>query len=830
MRILREQLQFFVIVPLIIFVMTWPTLYYVFETQTFWLAGNDIDTNMLFWDAWYFKRLLASQADYFFTDLLFHPEGVSLAFHNFSLPHMVLFAGSQAIMPAPNAYNLTFLILIFLMILSGYTYIHYLFQDKWISLFGALVFGGSGFVTSRPAHPYTWFVAILPLSLYFMQRGIQEGRVRFMIVAGALLGISGFISMYTVVCMLLTLGVCVLYFALSRWRDRRFWLNLLLLTLVAGAILLLRVYPMLVDAAGLSDALGKTAGREYDNDLVAFFANYANPLTGPAFEAAFGPNRLYSSTYLGYLPFILVLIGLATWRNRRDTIFWLLLLLMFLVLRLGSTLTVGGVAYKSVLLPKFVLDEVFPYLFKPFWNTQNFHAGALLPLAILACYGMTRVLRSLRGRRRALVSLALVVALGVEHFRAVEPTIIPEAQFDFLDWLKQEEDQDAIRLINLPMGGQNSKYYAFFQTYNGYPHAEGRPTRTPDSAFQYIEDNALLSAWRGQLSYHCLPGNREDYHAALDQLLADDFSHILLHKWRALKVVHLHRFAGVAPAYDDHFVTIYRVKDLRGGCENTALVDLGPRFILQDGLAPGSNLPETGAAVLSIHPNNAGAGGLSDYYAAAAERPQQLLPVALADLRAGRQLNREMRRYDPNTILEDSSVFLLVYDPRRSDPDRLETYREWLSGRLQSCGREPHGADVVLEYFVGADFACSLLMDGQPRQVAYENSIELGNMHYEVAGDRLELRLLWRSLPEETHSISVQFVDGEGARVGGQDFVIGHEPLERHAIDLSNLAPGEYVAKLILYNFETLASAPGRLTGSDQRFERELDLAQLSLE
>ena len=54
---------------------------------------------MLFWDAWYLKLLIAGQADFYFTDLLFHPHGVSLVFHNFSLPHMMLFAGLQTFMP-----------------------------------------------------------------------------------------------------------------------------------------------------------------------------------------------------------------------------------------------------------------------------------------------------------------------------------------------------------------------------------------------------------------------------------------------------------------------------------------------------------------------------------------------------------------------------------------------------------------------------------------------------------------------------------------------------------------------------------------------------------
>ncbi len=827
-RLLRSHLPFAFGAPVLILVMTWPTIAHVFDASVFWVSRRDIDVNMLFWDAWYFKAMLAGQADFFYTDLLFHPEGVSLVFHNFCLPHMILFSALQVLLPPANAFNLTYLLLVYLTMLSGYIYLSYVLRDKWISLFGTLVFGASTFVLTRPGQAYINFIATLPLALYFLQRGILEERGKYLLIAGALTGMTAFVGLYTLICMLLTMLFYIPFLARGSWRDARLWSRLLLMGLVAAGFLLLRFYPLLANPDMLGAALAKNAGDEAFNDLVAYFANYGNPITRPLFESLFGPDPVHSDVYLGYVPLLLLLACAASRGRRGEKAIWLAILFLFLILRLGSTLTLNGADYDEIVLPKRFLTEVFPYIFGPFWSTNNFQAGALLPFALLTCFGLQAVLRSVPAKRRRSVIAIFIGLLAFEYYHETDPRTLPPGQFNFLEWLQGEEDQESIRLINLPMGGQNSKYYAFFQSFNGYPHAEGRPTRTPDSAFRYIEGNAMLSAWRRDQSYHCLPGNRLEYHAALDQLLADDFSHILLHKWRALKVVHLNRFAGVAPAYDDHFVTIYRVKDLRRGCENSALIDLGPRFILQESLAPGSILPETGAAVLSIHPD--GDGGLSDYYAAAVERPQQVLPLADADLRAEGERDRELQRYDPNTILGRNSVFLLVYDARRSDRDRLEIYREWLGGRMKSCGRESHGADVVLEYYLHVDFTCALLLDSQPRQVAYDNRIELGNLLYEVAGDRLELQLLWRTLPEATHSISVQFVDGEGSRVGGHDFVIGHEPLERHVIDLSGLGPGEYVAKLILYNFETLASVPGRAIASDQRFARELDIAQFERE
>ena len=830
-RCLRRHIHFFVIVPILIIVMTWPTFVYVFETDTFWLPGRDIDANMKIWDAWYLKLLIAGQADFYFTDLLFHPHGVSLAFHNFSLPHMMLFAGLQTFMPVANAFNLTYLLLVFILVLSGYIYLYYMFPDKWISLFGAIVFGMGAFILTRPEQPETWFIATLPVSLYFLQRGILEERRNFMYIAGAFTGVTAFIGMYSLVCMLITQMLYIAYLAHSRWRDTSFWLKLLAFSLVAAGLFLVRFYPMLEDAQGLSDALDKYADHERGGDLLGYFANYENPITRSTFESAFGSvPPAHSSVYLGYSSLFLIIIGLRarTWRS--IPWLWIVLLLLFLILRLGSSLTINSVEYQDVLLPKFYLEKLFPHIFKPFWAVYNFHVGVLLPFAVLACCGLKRILNSVPAKRHVGLVLLIAALVAFENIREQKARIVSLKELDYIQWLRQEPDQESIHLINLPMGGQNSKLWGFHQSFHGYPHAEGRTSRTPGTAFAYIDGNALLSAWRKDESFHCLPSNREQFNSALDQLLADGFSHIILHKWRALKVLHMNRFAGVAPAYEDHYVTIYRVNDLRSGCANSALIDLGPRFSVADTVAPSAILPESGTAVLSIHPSGNLDGTLASYYASTELHPQQLVPIKVDDLRDDRSPEPELQRFDPNTALESSSVFLLVYDPQRTDAGLRNTYSEWIGRHLRTCGHSSDSDDATVEYFLDADFPCALLNADQPMQVAYDNGIKIGNLLYKTDGSTLELNVLWTSLPQDTHAVSVQFANDEGSRVGGQDFVFHYDSLSYHRIDLSSLAAGEYVAKMILYNYETRVSVPGTVTSSDTRFEREFEFARFRRE
>ena len=127
----RNHLHFIVIVTILTLVMTFPTIVYVFNTEVFWLpTGNYPDTWMKFWDARYGQELFSGQADYSFTDLLFYPNGMSLIYHNFSIPHMLVVGGLQAFMPISNAYSLTFLLIVASVTCSTYVYPLYLFNEK----------------------------------------------------------------------------------------------------------------------------------------------------------------------------------------------------------------------------------------------------------------------------------------------------------------------------------------------------------------------------------------------------------------------------------------------------------------------------------------------------------------------------------------------------------------------------------------------------------------------------------------------------------------------------------------------------------------------------
>ena len=568
---LRNHLHFIVIVGILVAAMTWPTVKYVFDTNVFWLPIDSGDIFIKIWDAWYAPRILADPANYLFTDLLFYPEGLSLAYHIFTIPQIILQRTLQLFLPVSNAYNAAYLFIIASSAAAAYVYLLYLIKDRWVSLFGAVVFGFSGYTVGR-SQPDLVFLTFLPLTLYFFHRAILEKRWRYLFIAAALVTCTAYNGIYLLVCLLMTLAAYICYFARERWQDRGFWLRILVFCSLVGAVALVRVAPLQANAQAFEDVLDKGRGLEKETDLLQYFVNYANPFWNRAitnrvttrFLSLTVPGR-WNRTYLGYVP--LLLIGWGLWRGhyRRRMLPWLMLIAPFLLLRLGSALTING-WQTSILLPKHYLNEIFPELFRAFYSPDHFQIGALFPLAVLSCYGLMTALKTIPARRASAFALLCIALLAVEYYRSPErPRIVTDEETAFLDWLEVEEGEK--RLINLPMNRGNSKQYLLYQTLSGYPQVEGLATRTPPAAYAYINDSLLLAAWNEQTSIQCSPENREAYLSALNRLLDDGFSHIVLHQTQLAEASEIpDSFLNAPPSYEDKFAVIYRLEDLRGGC------------------------------------------------------------------------------------------------------------------------------------------------------------------------------------------------------------------------------------------------------------------------
>ena len=561
--------------------MTFPTIIYVFRTDVVWLpTGHSRDIYITIWDTWFGNQVLSGQVDRYFTNLIFYPDGVSLAFNPLFLVYSMVINAFQVVMPLSNAISLSYLLIIISCSLSAYVYLHWLLKDRWISQFGAIIFGFSANVFGAPYWPTVSWIATIPLALYCFHRGIREQRPSLIVCAGLLTGLTSTIIMYHYVCLVLMLAFYIVALAGARWRKRLYWQHVLLLIVVVALSSAWRLIPMLQNSDALGTALDWQGTIERSTDLVSFFVDNRHPVYGPLADAILQtPEDTRTSwlSFLGYLPLILIVIGMLNRSARRKMLPWLVLCLVFLVLRLGSTLNINGTVCENILLPKYYLNQLLPHVFQPFRSADHFMAGARLPLAVLSCFGLVALRDRFPLATRPAFVLFLIAVVAFEYYIPIQPDHtfavggrpFTKERVAFVDWLGQEEREEnqEISLINVPMGRNNSKLYLFYQSLHGYPQTEGAISRTPDSAYDYIRSNYVLNGWYNQREVTCGDENRISYLTALGRLEDDGFSHVVFYRdfydWQDIS----DSFLTARSSYSDDYVSIYRMRDLRESCQ-----------------------------------------------------------------------------------------------------------------------------------------------------------------------------------------------------------------------------------------------------------------------
>ena len=822
---LRNHFHAILIVPLVVIVMTWPVLPQLFNGDAFWLHTADGDAYHRIWDSWHIGQVLAGQADLWHTDDMFHPRGSSLVFQHFSFPHALLLLALKKVMPTDSAYNLLYLVILCFNGFSAYVLIQHLLKDKWAALFGAvaLVLG----VSSRHTNPVPDLICIgtLPLTLYFFHRACFENRRLFAALAGFCAGITAFIGMYTFVFILLSAAIYAAFLLPGRWRQWEFWRLLLVFALLCAAISALRIYPIIADADALQEGLARYATRERSFDFIGYFVHGHNPITWGLLRSAFDLPLIvdsdYATGYLGYINLFFLACALLLKKQRKSLLPWAAIFIFFAIMRLGDFLSFSGIDYREIVLPHRFLVETFPLPFGQIGDERFYHYGLITALALLASFGLTALLRGRSARTRALVSLAAILILAVEFYAPKPGLSLPNGATAYIDWLKTEKD-DPIKLINLPRVDPFRRYAQYTQTLTGYPTAYGHVWRNLKSADKYVDRNWLLREWRQHRSGHCF-GRRKIYLEALNELLSDGFTHIVLHRWANITEQVLHSFIDVPAAYDDGLVRIYRLRDMRQGCQN-----LPPALAaFEQFLESPWGTWELGSSLLSFHPREPIAEDrfaylddalvlTSDWGGALHLYVDQGEPRFQAA--AGRQISAE-------DFTARDQVIYVVYHSRDATLALMESTPPL--DQYQPCGRLAFDDGWAALRLLRREYACALLAANSPTRVEYENGIVLENRLFEYDRDWLELQFRWSGLPSDPHAISLQVFDAAGVKVLGQDLVIRLESLERLRIDISALAPGNYAVKLILYKFATGASVPGTISGSGERFQRALDLGQI---
>ncbi|MCY3781134.1 MAG: hypothetical protein OXG78_12545 [Chloroflexi bacterium] len=834
---LRQHLHFFIVITVLTVLMTWPTIVYAFRTDVNWLPeATHPDVYLELWKNWYGGKVLIGQADRFHTDLIFYPDGVPLSYTQLNFPYIAMSNALLPFMTAFNAYSISYLLITVTAALAAYAYLLWLFKDKRLALFGAVLFAFCPQIVGLPVRPGIAFLAPTPLVLYWVHRGLTERRASLIILGGAVAGLTTAVVMYQFVCVLIALGLLVCGLAVSRWRNMVFWRQVVLLVSAIAISCAWRVIPMLQDQGQLDRAIDFASDSSQSGDLISFFINRKNPILGPFAESLVdqmpGNSKPLKRSYLGFVPLMLVGIGLLNKHTRRRMLPWLGLLLVFLVLSLGSVLKINGIVYEDILLPKHYLDQLLPVAFAAFRHPDHlsfFLIGAWLPLAILACFGLMALRERFPFAAGHVFILLLISISALERYIPVYHPPKPwwvesvsEERLAYLNWLKQEEEEN-IALVNVPFGWTSEAFYVYAQTLSGFPISAGATNRTLASAYNYIKANYILNAWYSLRPIRCEAADPESYLSAVAALEADGFSHIVFHRAFPGHAQIGESFDGIPAAYSDGYVSIYRLSELSDSCPKELSAQHHFADAYGEALGKGAILDERHGVAVVLPPTAQIAEHFMRYLRHAGWRDPTIAAISSDEQGKVEVLSTE------TVDLDQENAIWLFKDRLEFDPERAAPNHDWLLARFRSCERFYEDEGTTIDLYLKLDIPCAAMDESGAIGVRYDDGVRLHNAYYEVASDEVRFYLAWTSDTEKRYAFSLQFFDSGNHKALQYDHPIWRELLGVHEIDTTPLPAGAYTVKLIVYDFETQISQGGTLTDTGERFERELILATLEL-
>lgn len=533
-----------------------------------WIATRDADTFVKIWDNWWLQNLAFNEPSLFSTNILFYPQGLSLSYHSISWTVAFLSWAFSIVTDTITAYNITILVAVFSTAYAAYLlvrpFVHY-GAAAWLA--GAIYSFAPYHISHSGGHPDLVHLAPIPLAVLLIFTAIKRPSKIAALGAALMVGLAGFTSLYIMVFALLTVGPVLFYLLVDngRWAERRVWNNVLLFVLVSAILLTIRLVPIFRDTGALDNAINlEYAAYDNQTDALSFvLPSHLNPLFAPYTQeiaTEFGYMSGKWPAYLGFIPLVLSVVALFWKQKRKEVLLWFSIGLIFLVLSLGPALRFNGNLYPDFILPARLLSW-FPPI-RAVGRPDLFVTGLLLPLSLLAAYGLDRILIKQTGNRVRLIVLMMVIPgiLLAEFWSGAFPGVSSEVN-PFYRKLAQEPDDFAI--IQLPMGRMPSKDYLYYQTVHQKPIVEGLIARTPHKAYGYIANNYLLQSWSRSRPLDCSIQSQRRIMSSLDELIDDGFRYVIVHHTFSDLPVDYLAYLVADPFYRDGELTAYRLADLR---------------------------------------------------------------------------------------------------------------------------------------------------------------------------------------------------------------------------------------------------------------------------
>jgi hypothetical protein len=527
---------------LVAIVFTWPL---VLNFSTAAPGDPTGDNWQMVWNLWWVKEALAHFQNPFHTDLIFYPQGTGLYLHALnalnglvSLPvQFVVAAFSTSANGAIAGYNFIVLLSFTLAAYGAFCLARYLWGSGRAALVAGLAYGFSTYGFDHLlGHLNLISYELIPFYGLFFLRALhkdsKEPLLSFQTVkllappVLCLLGLMLLELQYVLYMAFFSLFYLVYLLGLYLWRRLRggvilfnlgrSFLRAVLIGPGFAVLSLPLTIPMLREALNNPNTVPLRQENTYSADLLAYFyPSPFHPLWGDAMGRVIKPftaTLIEKVVFPGFTVYLLILAGFAIWLFQRfkegrttletasqpavttrestiasaetDTtfrpgpLFWLGIAGIFAVLSFGPRLHINGVEHGPA-LPGALIYEL------PILNITRvparFAVVAILGLAVVAAWGLSRLENLWSGRRVGVIVTGLVLlTLGFELLPAPYPLSTYNVS-PFYQTLAGQPGSD-YSVMEVPLNSGKYQYqtaYLAAQMTHGKPDLNGYISRNP---------------------------------------------------------------------------------------------------------------------------------------------------------------------------------------------------------------------------------------------------------------------------------------------------------------------------------------------------------------
>ncbi|MBN1933569.1 MAG: glycosyltransferase family 39 protein [Anaerolineae bacterium] len=537
-------------------------------------AGAHSDARVFQWNNWWVRQAIASGKNPMYSDAIYYPVGASLSSHNTNWISSIVALPLHLLFGPVAAYNLTFLLTLFLPAWAMYLLVRHLTGSRAAAFVAGVIFAFFPYHVSGNWDGQMNLANIqwLPLFALLWLRMVERKRIADALWAGIWAAIALLDCLFFPIFLALwglVWAVWSLIVERECWNRRLFLLGGL--TVVVAALLAAPVLiPLALDAGQGSTeaALGYYEG-EKATDLLSFvLPSLQHPLLGQLVEPIYAQFQHWRPGFLGYTTLVLGSWGAI--KGRRKGALWLASFLLFVLLALGGTLTINGVEYQKIPTLYGLVTRALPAL-NIIRQASRFNVMVIFSLSVLAGLGVSAAIDG-RGavdrapvRRGWLVAGALGALILFEYLALPCPTQAA-AVSPFYTQLAQEAGDFAI--LELPLDDFYSRRSLYAQTIHGKRLVNGYLARIPAGAHDFIQGNALLKKLFIRME---VDPRLTDIQREIDLLAANGVRYVVIQKrplpphpavdagvqaaWR--------RVFGPQPFYEDDDIAVFKLRPVR---------------------------------------------------------------------------------------------------------------------------------------------------------------------------------------------------------------------------------------------------------------------------